>query len=77
MTIASQNKLEYNWAHIISLAGVHIGALFAFVPSNFNWTAVGLAVLLHWVTGGLGITLGLHRLLTHRSFQTPKLVEYF
>ena len=26
--------------------------------------------VLSWVTGGLGITLGFHRLLTHSSFKT-------
>ncbi len=77
MTIATQDKLQYNWKHVISLAGLHIGALFALLPSNFNWTAVGLTVFMHWITGGLGITLGWHRMLTHRSFQTPKFVEYF
>ncbi|MGL5059141.1 MAG: acyl-CoA desaturase [Microcoleus sp.] len=77
MTVAVQKKLEYNWPHIISLAVVHLGALFALIPSNFNWTAIGIAALFHWITGGLGITLGWHRLLTHRSFQAPKLLEYF
>merc|ERR1712178_537620 len=58
-------------------AFLHIGALLALFPSNFSWTAVGLALFLHWVTGGLGITLGFHRMLTHRSFKTPKWLEYF
>lgn len=78
MTIASQTpKLRYNVAHIVALSLVHMAALFAFLPSNFNWSAVGLMVFLHWVTGGLGITLGWHRMVTHRSFQTPKWLEYF
>lgn len=59
------------------MAIVHIGALFALLPSNFSWAAIGLTIFLHWVTGGLGITLGFHRLVTHRSFQTPKWLEYF
>jgi stearoyl-CoA desaturase (delta-9 desaturase) len=29
----------------------------------------------NWVAGSLGIGLGYHRLLTHRSFQTPKWLE--
>jgi stearoyl-CoA desaturase (delta-9 desaturase) len=29
------------------------------------------------VTGGLGITLGWHRLVSHRSFKAPKWLEYF
>lgn len=77
MTIATSTKLPLSWTNILFLGGLHIGALFALLPSNFSWTAVGLAIFLHWVTGGLGITLGYHRLVTHRSFQTPKWLEYF
>lgn len=77
MTIATDTKLEPNWAHIIGLALIHAVALCALFPSNFNWAAVGIAVLLHWVTGGLGITLGWHRLVSHRSFKAPKWLEYF
>jgi sn-1 stearoyl-lipid 9-desaturase len=65
------------WSVIFFLTIVHFGAIFAFLPSNFSWRAVALAVFFHWVTGGLGITLGWHRLVTHRSFQTPKWLEYF
>lgn len=77
MTIATSTKPLLKWTNILVLGGLHIGALFALLPSNFSWAAVGLAIFLHWVTGGLGITLGFHRLVTHRSFQTPKWVEYF
>lgn len=77
MTIASSQKLGYDWIVIGFMLVIHIGALLAFLPGNFSWSAVGLALFLHWVTGGLGITLGWHRMLTHRSFQTPKWLEYF
>jgi len=77
MTIATSTKLRFNWTFILFIAFVHICAMFALRPRNFSWAAVGLAVFLHWVTGGLGITLGFHRLVTHRSFQTPKWLEYF
>lgn len=77
MTIASSTKLHPNTSYAIALVVVHLGASFALIPSNFSWAAIGLAVFLHWVTGGLGITLGWHRLLSHRSFQTPKWLEYF
>lgn len=76
MTIATSTKLRLIWPTIIFMVVIHVGALFAFLPSNFSWSAVGVALLLHWVTGGLGITLGWHRLVTHRSFQTPKWLEY-
>jgi len=86
MTITSSKQIDETlpatplrrkWPVIGFMIAVHIGALLALLPSNFTWTAVGLAILLHWITGGLGITLGFHRLVTHRSFQTPKWLEYF
>lgn len=78
MTIASTTtKPQFNWYHILFFAPLHLGALLALFPAFFSWKAVGVALLLYWVTGGLGITLGFHRLLTHRSFATPKWLEYF
>ncbi len=76
MTTASLTKLPRDWAVIIVMTALHAGALLALLPSNFSWAAIGLAIVMHWVTGGLGITLGWHRLVSHRSFQTPKWLEY-
>ncbi|NJN75722.1 MAG: acyl-CoA desaturase [Synechococcaceae cyanobacterium RL_1_2] len=76
MTIASTNKTQKSWYAIICVSGLHLLACLAFLPQNFSWTAVGVAVLLHWLTGGVGITLGWHRLVSHRSFQVPKWLEY-
>ena len=58
------------------IIAMHVIALAA-GPFTFSWPALAVCVFLHWVSGGLGITLGYHRLLTHRSFKTPKVVEYF
>ncbi|BAZ05275.1 acyl-CoA desaturase [Calothrix sp. NIES-3974] len=77
MTIATSTKRQINWVNTLFFAAVHLGALLALVPAFFSWKAVGVAVFLYWFTGGLGITLGFHRLITHRSFQTPKWLEYF
>lgn len=77
MTVATPKKLDLDWAVIIYMGVIHIAALFAFLPSNFNWKAVAIAFVLYWVTGGFGITLGFHRLLAHRSFELPKVLEYF
>jgi stearoyl-CoA desaturase (delta-9 desaturase) len=66
-----------NWVNTLFFAGLHLGALLALLPGMTNWSAVGIALFLYWVTGGLGITLGFHRLVTHRSFQTSKWLEYF
>ena len=77
MTVAKSNQIPPLWPNIIYMATIHLIALLALFPSNFSWEAIGVVVLLHWITGGLGITLGFHRLVTHRSFQTPKWLEYF
>jgi sn-1 stearoyl-lipid 9-desaturase len=77
MTVAASPKLRLDWTMIIALVIFHIGAVCAFLPGIFSWQGVGVALLLHWITGGLGITLGWHRLLSHRSFQVPKWLEYF
>jgi stearoyl-CoA desaturase (delta-9 desaturase) len=76
MTIATSTKPKINWVNTLFFIALHIGALLAFIPSNFSWTAVGVAFLLYWISGGLGVTLGFHRLITHRSFVTPKWLEY-
>ncbi len=57
------------------LALLHIGALAA--PFFISWEAVALTVFLHWLTGGIGICLGYHRLLTHSSFQTYRPIRWF
>jgi stearoyl-CoA desaturase (delta-9 desaturase) len=78
MTVAnSPQKLSLNWYVVFFMGFIHVGALLAFFPQFFSWQALALAIVLHWVTGGLGITLGYHRLVSHRSFQTPKWLEYF
>jgi len=65
-----------DWPVIFVLAIVHVGALAALPPGAFSWPAIVVAILLHWLTGGVGITLGYHRLITHRSFEIPKRWEY-
>ena len=42
----------------------------------FSWEALVVLLVLHWITGSLGICLGYHRLLTHRSLVVPKWLEY-
>jgi sn-1 stearoyl-lipid 9-desaturase len=77
MTIATKRRLPIAWPVVALVGFVHLGAILAFLPRNFTWSGVLLALVLHWVTGGLGITLGWHRLVSHRSFQVPKWLEYF
>ncbi|MDJ0702893.1 MAG: fatty acid desaturase [Leptolyngbyaceae cyanobacterium MO_188.B28] len=63
-----------NWVSITFFSAVHVLACLA--PWFFSWPALGVAILLHWLCGSVGICLGYHRLLTHRSFQVSKGLEY-
>lgn len=65
----------FNWQVLIFMIAFHLIAATAIF--NFTWSGLGVAVFLWWVSGSLGIGMGYHRLLTHRGFKTPKLVEYF
>lgn len=60
----------------VGLSAIHIGALAAFVPATFHWSALVVAAVLMYVTGGLGITLCYHRALTHRGLRLRKPLEY-
>ncbi|MBG1271888.1 acyl-CoA desaturase [Nostoc sp. WHI] len=77
MTIAVSNSPCPRWNVILFTVALHLAALLALIPSNFSWAAIGVAVFLHWITISLGISLGFHRLASHRSLQTSKFLEYF
>ena len=65
------------WAPLAWMATLHLGALLALNPAYFSWSGLALAFFTHWIAGGIGICMGYHRLLTHRSFATrPKWLEY-
>ena len=56
------------------MAAMHILCLA--VPMTFSWTNVALFGVTYFITGCLGITLSYHRQLSHKSFVTPKWLEY-
>src|SRR5882672_1710896 len=62
------------WLTTLVMVAFHIAALAALFV--FTWKAFALSVLLWWITTGVGIGMGYHRLLTHRGYKTPKWVEY-
>ena len=66
---------KLNWQIIIVLTILHLGAFAGFF--FFNWHALFGALGLYWMSTGLGISLGYHRLHTHRSYKLPRLIEYF
>ena len=56
---------------------LHLGALLAFFPFTFCWSAVGLFLFMYWLTASVGICFGFHRYLTHRGMLLPQWLNYF
>lgn len=71
--IPINNKL--NWATTSALIVIHLGAIAALF--TFSWRNLAVFLFLYWMCTGLGISLGYHRLHTHRSFRVPLWLEYF
>lgn len=70
-------KTQLSKINVAFFAGLHLAACLAFFPQFFSWAAVGVFFFLYWLTASLGICLGFHRYLTHKSFELPKYVGYF
>jgi len=66
------NKVDWTYAGF--LGGMHLLALAA--PFTFSWPMLWLFLGSYFVSGCLGITLSYHRMLSHKSFQCPKWLEY-
>jgi stearoyl-CoA desaturase (delta-9 desaturase) len=60
-------------AVILPLAGLAAAALLVW-GHGFSWVQLGLMLGMYILTG-LGITVGYHRLFTHRAFEAPKFVK--
>lgn len=68
--------LQLIWSYALVLLAVHLTAMLIFVPYLFTWSGMILGVLGHFFFGMLGITVGYHRLLTHRGFTCPRWLEH-
>ena len=71
-------RLERN-INLVAVFGPFV-ALAAIAPLAWhsdllNWSDIAVFAFMY-VVSGLGITVGYHRLLTHRAFQTDKWLEY-
>lgn len=67
---------QLDWLYLILIVIIHFIALIGGITC-FSWSGLAVAAFLYWFTGGVGIALCFHRLLSHRSFQVPKWLEYF
>ena len=66
---------KINWGTTTIMGLFHVGAVAALFM--FNWHAFAVAIFLYWMCTGLGISMGYHRLHTHRSYKLPVILEYF
>jgi stearoyl-CoA desaturase (delta-9 desaturase) len=73
--MAKAEKTKFNWLTAIFMGLFHVGAIIAIFM--WSWQALVAALVLWWIAGSLGVGMGYHRLLTHRGYKTPKIVEYF
>ncbi|HEX8370012.1 MAG TPA: fatty acid desaturase [Pyrinomonadaceae bacterium] len=67
-------RQNINWKNLSIVVIFHlltIAALF-----TFSWANLAVMLVGNWIVGSLGVGLGYHRLLTHRSFKAPKWLEY-
>jgi stearoyl-CoA desaturase (delta-9 desaturase) len=58
------------WPTVFWIGLLHLGALAA--PFTFTGQGLALFAILVWLTGGVGICLGYHRLFSHHSFVAPR-----
>jgi len=69
------NGNKMNWPTSLVLVLFHLGAIAALFM--FSWRNLLISMALYWITVGWGISLGYHRLHTHRSYKVPLWMEYF
>ena len=68
-------RKNIDWVTLVWMTLMHAGCLAA--PFFFTWSALGACIFLHWLTCSVGICLGYHRYLSHRSMKLSKPAEFF
>ncbi len=74
VSVEGKQPPTLSWINVAFFGTIHALALLS--PWFFSASALGVTIFLHWLFGSIGICLGYHRLLSHRSFQCPKWLEY-
>ncbi|BBN05142.1 stearoyl-CoA desaturase (Delta-9 desaturase) [Marchantia polymorpha subsp. ruderalis] len=81
--VVAKRKRPYFWNRKWTSKDISYAAFMVFMhglclaaPFTFSWQAFGVFVGLYVITGMFGITLSYHRQLSHKSFKTPKWLEY-
>jgi len=64
-----------DWVVLSWMVVMHAGCLAALF--FFSWSALGVCLVLHWMTGSIGICLGYHRFLSHKSMTLAAPARFF
>ncbi len=81
--LQSPNKIrgfgnfKRRWGTIGFMFAIHALTVYALLPKFWSLQAFSAFIILYWMTACLGVTLGYHRLLSHRAFKVPKWLERF
>ncbi len=72
--ILEVSQTRINWRDLIIISTFHL----LLIPAIyfFSWQNLVIMLVGNWIVGSLGVGLGYHRLITHRSFAAPKWLEY-
>ncbi len=68
--------LRVYWPYAISLTVIHLLGLLALYPPFFSTSGLFVAIVAHILFDGFGVSMGYHRLLTHRGFECPRWMEH-
>ena len=63
-----------DWIVLGWMVAMHAGAVAALF--YFSWAGLATAFVLHWFTASIGICLGYHRFLSHKSFKLVSPVRF-
>ena len=72
-------KKKYNLINVSALTLIPIAGIFGTIWHIWNYGIVWqepLLLFIFWLITGLGITVGYHRLFSHRSFQAHPILEW-
>ncbi len=70
-------KFRRRWGTVGFMFAIHALTIFALLPRFWSIPNIITLLTLYWVTACLGVTLGYHRLLSHRALKVPKWLERF
>ena len=70
---------DRTWSGLDVVYAVHMAVMHAaclLAPATFSPSAFACFCVMYFITGCIGITFSFHRQLSHKSFVTPKWLEY-